>query len=159
MSLRLLVCSAKNTATACRVGKGAGHRLSTRESVACAVPTKDGAPCIDADGGHGVREALIGVEGRASAHSPSKTGVNALMAHPTTLCITLTQKKIGPCLRLWARGRPYFLTSVSLEIEGVGAPTRRIARIAPGGVRITPDVGREASRPAPCCAPTRHLCL
>src|SRR5215470_9987203 len=30
------------------------------------------------------------------------------MAHPTGLCIALTQKKIVPCLRLWARGSPAF---------------------------------------------------
>src|SRR5262249_48919581 len=30
-------------------------------------------------------------------------------------------------------GSPSFLSSVSLEIEGDGAPTRRMARIAPGG--------------------------
>src|SRR4029450_11086911 len=36
--------------------------------------------------------------------------------------VTLGQKKIGPCLRLWARGSPSLLSSVSLETEGVGAP-------------------------------------
>ena len=72
-----------------------------------------------------------------------------------------SQKKIGPCLRLWARGSPAFFSSVSLEIEGDGAPTRRMARIAPGGVsgllrtmRCTLSV-----HPAPCGAPTRHLGL
>src|SRR5262245_42203311 len=30
--------------------------------------------------------------------------------------------KIVPCLRLWARGSPAFLSSVSLAIEGDGAP-------------------------------------
>jgi hypothetical protein len=30
------------------------------------------------------------------------------MAHPTRPCITLSQKKIGPCLWLWARGSPAF---------------------------------------------------
>src|SRR5262245_14568732 len=34
----------------------------------------------------------------------------------------IEQKEIGPCLRLWARGAPSFLSSVSLETEGVGAP-------------------------------------
>ena len=77
---------------------------------------------IDSVGGHGARESLIRIEGRASA-----------FAHPTRPCNTISQKKIGPCLRLWARGRPYFLSSVSLEIEGDGAPTRRSARITPGG--------------------------
>src|SRR5215510_10113994 len=55
------------------------HYLSTGESLSCAVPTMDGAACIDAVGGHGARESLIYVEG--CAPSPSKTGVNALMAH------------------------------------------------------------------------------
>src|SRR5262245_881584 len=34
----------------------------------------------------------------------------------------LSQKKIGPCLRLWARGSPSFFSSVSLATEGDGAP-------------------------------------
>src|SRR5262245_11501201 len=67
--------------------------------------------------------------------------------------------EIVPCLRLWARGSPAFLSFRFPSGEGVGAPTRRIARITPGGVRITPDDGRETSRPAPCGAPTRHLGL
>ena len=71
-----------------------------------------------------------------------------------------SKKKIGPCLRLWARGSPSFLSSVSLEIEGDGAPTGRSARITPGGVSgLLRTVGRETSRPAPCGAPTRHLGL
>ena len=55
-------------------------------------------------------------------------------AHPTRLCITLSQKKFGPCLRLWARGRPHSCLFASPSGEGVGAPTRRMARITPGGV-------------------------
>src|SRR5262245_49988815 len=33
-----------------------------------------------------------------------------------------SKMNIGPCLRLWARGSPSFLSSVSLADEGVGAP-------------------------------------
>src|SRR5262245_42626067 len=36
--------------------------------------------------------------------------------------VALSQKKIGPCLRLWARGRPHSSSSVSLGVEGDGAP-------------------------------------
>src|SRR5438128_1859777 len=72
----------------------------------------------------------------------------------------LNQKKIGPCLRLWARGSPAFLSSVSLENEGDGAPTRRIARITPGGVSgLLRTMRCIAMHPAPCGAPTRHLGL
>src|SRR5215468_4765920 len=47
----------------------------------------------------------------------------------------LNQKRIGPCFGSGPGVRPHFsLSSVSLAIEGVGAPTRRSARIAPGGV-------------------------
>src|SRR5262249_50273189 len=70
----------------------------------------------------------------------------------------LNQMKIGPCLRLRARGSPSFLfTSLlpSPSIEGVGAPTRRSARIAPGGVSgLLRTKGVIASRPAPLGAPT-----
>jgi hypothetical protein len=69
------------------------------------------------------------------------------------------QRKTAPVCRLRARGSPSFLSSVALAIEGDGAPTRRMARIAPSGVRLAPDRGRETSRPAPCGAPTRHLRL
>src|SRR5262245_57469274 len=34
-------------------------------------------------------------------------------------------KENRPLFRLWARGSPAFLSSVSLANEGVGAPTRR----------------------------------
>src|SRR5206468_1114606 len=46
--------------------------LFNRQSLSCAVPTRGGAPRIDADGGHGVRESFIHVESSASA-----------FAHPT----------------------------------------------------------------------------
>src|SRR5262245_38222585 len=73
--------------------------------------------------------------------------------------IAWSQRRSAPVYLLWARGSPSFLSLRFPSGEGVGAPTRRIARIAPGGVRITPDDGRETSRPAPCGAPTRHLGL
>ena len=79
----------------------------------------------------------------------------------------LSQKEIGPCLRLWARGTPAFLSFRFPQTEGVGAPTRRMAWISPDrpgsawlqGGPGSPGPGREASRPAPCGAPTRHLGL
>src|SRR5690349_20905451 len=46
------------------------------------------------------------------------------------------------------------------HVEGDGAPPRRTAWIArPDMARPRPGPGREASRPAPCGAPTRHLRL
>src|SRR5215467_13630665 len=41
----------------CRVGKGGGTALSSRQNLSCAVPTMDGATCINSAGGHGAREA------------------------------------------------------------------------------------------------------
>src|SRR5262245_881587 len=79
----------------------------------------------------------------------------------------LSQKKIGPCLRLWARGSPSFSSSVSPRNRGGWRATRRMAWITPDrpgsallqGEPGSPGPGREASRPAPCGAPTRHLGL
>jgi hypothetical protein len=77
------------------------------------------------------------------------------------------QKNVGPCLLLWARGSPSFLSFASPSGEGVGAPTRRMIQVRldrsgsawlPGGPG-SPGPGRETSRPAPCGAPTRHLGL
>src|SRR5262249_49512708 len=48
--------------------------------------------------------------------------------------ITCSQKKIAPCSSLWARRSPTFPSLRFPSGEGVGAPTGRIARIAPGGV-------------------------
>jgi hypothetical protein len=42
-------------------------------------------------------------------------------------------KKIGPCLHASGRGAPSFLCPHLPRVEGDGAPTRRNARIAPGG--------------------------
>src|SRR5437870_11744172 len=41
---------------------------------------------------------------------------------------------IGPCFGSGPGDRPHFSSSVSLAIEGDGAPTGRSARITPGGV-------------------------
>ena len=67
-----------------RRARGAGTALQRSEGLAYAVPTSDGAACIDADGGHGVRQSLIRIGDFTRARSPSKTGVNALVAHPTS---------------------------------------------------------------------------
>jgi hypothetical protein len=86
----------------------------------------DRTTCIDAVGGHGVRESFIRIEGirieGIRIEGIRIEGRATAFAHPTRLCITSSQKKIGPCLRLWARGSPSFLFSVSLETEGDGAP-------------------------------------
>src|SRR5262245_38921259 len=52
------------------------------------------------------------------------------------------QKKIVPCLRLWARGAPSFLSSVSLEGRGGWrADKAQCPDYSGRGVRLTPDVG------------------
>src|SRR5262245_51085305 len=89
------------------------------------------------------------------------------MAHPTALSILVESKENRPLFRLWARGSPSFLSSVSLDQARGRRATRRMAWISPDrpesawlpGGPGTPGPGREASRPAPCGAPTRHLCL
>jgi len=60
-----------------------------------------------------------------------KTRVNALMAQCGLQAVALSQKKIVPCSRLWARGAPSFLSSVSLENRGGWRATRRMAWITP----------------------------
>src|SRR5262245_40510721 len=49
----------------------------------------------------------------------------------------------------------------SLPPQARGSTRRQgaVPGLLRAGVRITPDDGREASRPAPCGAPTRHLGL
>src|SRR5262249_51461491 len=101
------------------------HRFSTRDSLAYAVPTIGRAACIDVVGGHGARESLISVDGRANA-----------FAHPTratAVRLQITKRKSSPVCCFGPGGRPHSPSSPSLELEGVGAPTRRSARIAPGG--------------------------
>src|SRR5215467_10111095 len=77
-------------------------------------------------------------------------GVNALMAHPTAPCphpliqlsnsafrlseIAKSQRKSAPVCGSGPGGRPHSSLLPSPQGEGVGAPTRRIARITPGGV-------------------------
>jgi len=103
--------------------------------------------------GNGARKSLIRIEGRAPRLLPT-------LQEPSNLCITLSQKKIGPCLRLWARGSPaFFSSSVPSGWGGRRADKAHCPDYSGRGVRIAPDDGREASRPAPCGAPTRHLCL
>ena len=64
-------------------------------------------------------------------------------------------KKYRPLFRLWARGSPSFsLFFRPLKARG-SARRQGAAWIAPGWN----GSGREASRPAPCGAPTRHLGL
>ena len=64
-----------------------------------------------------------------------------------------TKRKSSPVCCSGPEGRPHSVSSVSLAIEGDGAPTRRIARIAPGGVsgllrtmRCTCDAPRASRR-------------
>src|SRR5438128_11686541 len=81
---------------ACRVGKGGGTAVLRGNA--------DRTPCPP----WMVRFALMPLVGTAheSLCHREKCSANAF-AHPTRLCITLSQKKFGPCLRLWARGRPH----------------------------------------------------
>ena len=123
--------------------------LLNKGSLACAVPTISLAARIDSVGGHGVRESLIGVEGCASAFT-----------HPTVQSIFVESKENRPLFAALARGSPAFLSSVSLENRGGWRADKAHCPDYSGRVvRITPDDGREASRPAPCGAPTRYLGL
>src|SRR5262245_48795837 len=65
--------------------------LFNNEGLLVRRATRSGASSIEADGGHGARQALPIWKGSASAHSPSKTGVNALMANPTSVAPRLIQ--------------------------------------------------------------------
>jgi hypothetical protein len=57
-------------------------------------------------------------------------------------------------------GRPHSCLFASPSVEGVGAPTGRWPGLLQTGMaRLATGPGREASRPAPCGAPTRHLGL
>src|SRR5882762_4909886 len=72
-------------------------------------------------------------------------------------------KVYRPLFWLWARARPHSFRLLFVRlphIEGDGAPTRRTAWSArPEVARLAAGPGREASRPAPCGAPTRHFRL
>src|SRR5215471_4342302 len=68
--------------------------------------------------------------------------------------VASSQRKSAPVCGSGPGGRPHSASSVSLAIEGDGAPTRRCLDCS----RLEWS-GREASRPAPCGAPTRHLGL
>jgi len=101
-------------------------------------------------------------------HAHSGAGAQARLSNsPAALCRAALCHAIA--LHSGKGNRPLFAdfgpgdrlipSSSPLASRGDGAPTRRIARIAPGGARLAPDDGRETSRPAPCGAPTRHLRL
>src|SRR5262245_31970169 len=89
------------------------------------------------------------------------------MAHPTRAIATRVKRKSAPVYGSGPGGRPHSCLFASPSGEGVGAPTRRMAWISPDRPRSalllgepgSPGPGREASRPAPCGAPTRHLGL
>ena len=76
-------------------------------------------------------------------------------------------KEYRPLFRLWARGSPAFSLFRLPRKRGGRRATRRMAWITPDrpgsawllGGPGAPGPGREASRPAPCGAPTRHLGL
>ena len=79
----------------------------------------------------------------------------------------LESKENRPLFRLWARGSPSFRFFRLPRNRGGWRATRRMAWITPdrpgsaslSGEPVSPGSGREASRPAPCGAPTRHLGL
>src|SRR5882672_9518360 len=131
----------------CRVGKRRWHRFSARESLACAVPTRDPPEMVQFGlkplVGNGARESLNAVGGRASA-----------FAHPTiTVTILREQKKIGPCFGFGPGDRPHFLSSVSLTSRGMarrqgarpGSPGRRWHGLRPG-LGVTRHAPRLAAR-------------
>jgi hypothetical protein len=124
-----------------RVGKGVGtavpHRLVSR------------APCPRV-----THHTRIAQERVGTAHESHCRWGNAVPAPLPTLRNCIETKEYRPLFAIFGPGvRPHSFTSVSLEIEGVGAPTRRSARIAPGGVsgllrtmRCTCDAPRASRR-------------
>src|SRR5262249_52692687 len=104
-----------------------------------------------------IREQWRNLLGRSRISLTLNPGYKA-GAHPGYE--TTEAKTYPPLFAALGQGSPSFLSSVSLDIEGDGAPTRRSARITPGGLSgLLRTMGRETSRPAPCGAPTRHLGL
>src|SRR5215470_7141701 len=72
--------------------------------------------------------------GRAQSVAPH-TFTYSVVKQPVAFGESIrTKGKSSPVCGSGPGGRPYFLSSVSLEIEGDGAPTRRSARITPGGL-------------------------
>src|SRR5262245_9523734 len=81
--------------------------------------------------------------------------------------IQQSKRKSAPVCGSGPGGRPHSCLFASPKTKGVGAPTRRMTQVTldrsgsawlpdePG----SPGPGREASRPAPCGAPTRQLGL
>jgi hypothetical protein len=70
------------------------------------------------------------------------------------------QKDIAPCCAFPGQRGRRPSHSLTLEIEGDGAPTGRWPGLLQAGLaRFATGPGRETSRPAPCGAPTRHLRL
>jgi hypothetical protein len=88
----------------------------------CSVLRRHPSPCPSPPRGEGTLW-------QSSAPAPA---IHARNLYDCVSCFE-SKKKIGPCLRLWARGSPAFLSFRFPRNEGVGAPTRRIARITPGG--------------------------
>src|SRR5262249_7004785 len=104
-----------------------------------------------------IREQWRNLLGRSRISLTLNPGYKA-GAHPGYE--TTEAKTYPPLFAALGQGSPSFVSSVSLDIEGDGAPTRRSARITPGGLSgLLRTMGRETSRPAPCGAPTRHLGL
>src|SRR5947208_3779417 len=105
-----------------RVGKGGGTAVAHRE-----VPR---APCPRVLAQLRIMTAWAR---RTRVFAIGKFRAGAF-AHPTRPCITLSQKKIGPCLRLWARGSPAFLFFRLPRKRGGLRADKAHARIPPGVV-------------------------
>src|SRR5262245_55411277 len=97
-------------------------------------------------GGHGARELVARMERSAIRVLQRCRAAPALRFAPCGLQgIALTQKKIGPCLRLWARGSPSF-RSFRFPPQGEGLARRQgawpgLRQTGPGvrGSRAGPD--------------------
>jgi hypothetical protein len=148
-------------------GQRRRHCASLRQRLSYAVPTMDDAACIDAVGGHGARESFICIEGPANAHSPSKTGVRRPYGPPYGAVHYVESKENRPLFAALGQGVALILFFRLPRNRGGRRATRRMTQVAldrsgsawlPDGPG-SPGPGREASRPAPCGAPTRHLGL
>ena len=114
------------TQVSCRVGKGASIAIPHHESLSCAVPTRSFRSSAPA----------------CNAWARRTIGIAAQKGRAMRLCPPYDsyQKKIGPCLRLWARGSPAFrFFRLPRDRGGRRADKAHCPDYSGRGVRITPD--------------------
>src|SRR5262249_14298995 len=125
----------------CRVGKGAGNAVP--QTKVSRAPCPRGLAQLRIMTAWARRTiGFLLVEFSASAHSPSKTGVRRPYGPPYKTVHYVESKENRSLFRLWARGAPSLLSSVSLENRGGWRATRRMAWISPDRARECVAPGR-----------------